>query len=64
MDRRPVEEILPDGSGAPLVRPTRSQPEVTFLPPYGDPEVSIPGEVATYVVLGGLAATVLARLAE
>ncbi len=36
----------------PLVRPTDSQFEVTYLPPYGDPEVSIPGEVGTYVAAG------------
>lgn len=43
----------------PLVRPTRSQVEVEYLPPYGDPEVHIPGEVATYL-LAGIAAVELA----
>jgi hypothetical protein len=36
----------------PLVRPTYNQFEVTFLPPYGDPEVHLPGELGTYVVAG------------
>lgn len=38
----------------PLVRATHNQFEVEYLPPYGDPEVSIPGEILTYVVVGGL----------
>lgn len=36
----------------PLVRPTYNQFEVTLLPPYGDPEVHILGEIGTYVVAG------------
>jgi hypothetical protein len=48
----------------PLVRPTRSQVEVDYLPPYGDPEVNIPGEVATYLTLGAATVTLLDRLAE
>lgn len=36
----------------PLVRPTRNQAEVTLLPPYGDPEVSLAGELGTYLVVG------------
>lgn len=64
MDGTQVGALLPDGGETPLVRATRSQREVAYLPPYGDPEVSIPGEVATYVVLGGVAATMLARLGE
>lgn len=46
---------------APPVRATRTQLEVEYLPPYGDPEVNVVGEVATYVVLGGLAVEVLER---
>lgn len=38
----------------PLVRPTYNQLEVVLLPPYGDPEVHIPGEVGTYVAAGVL----------
>jgi len=49
---------------APLVRATHSDLEVACLPPYGDPEVNIPGEVATYAIAGGLAAGVLDILAE
>lgn len=36
----------------PLVRPTYNQFEVTLLPPYGDPEVSLLGEFGTYVAAG------------
>lgn len=36
----------------PLVRPTYDQLEVTFLPPYGDPEVHLVGELGTYIVAG------------
>lgn len=64
MDGTPAETLFSDGSRPPLVRATRSQREVGYLPPYGDPEVSIPGEVATYVALGGLAATAIAHLGE
>ena len=36
----------------PLVRPTYSQFEVAFLPPFGDPEVYVLSELGTYVVAG------------
>ena len=49
---------------APLVRPSRNQVEVEYLPPYGDPEVSIPGEVATYAVAGFAAVELLEQLRE
>lgn len=49
---------------APPVRATRSQLEVDYLPPYGDPEVDLRGEVATYVLAGGLAAGAVACLAR
>lgn len=48
----------------PLVRPTHSQFEVALLPPYGDPEVSVPGEVGTYVAAGVLLNDLLERLSE
>lgn len=48
----------------PLVRATRSQVEVDLLPPYGDPEVSIPGELLTYLVVGGLVVELLEHLGE
>lgn len=51
----PREAQGPAGVG-PLVRATRSQAEVDLLPPYGDPEVSYVGELATYVALGASAA--------
>lgn len=40
----------------PLVRPSRSQAEIDLLPPYGDPEVTLTGELGTYLALGGAAA--------
>lgn len=47
---------LPGPSGVgPLVRATRSQAEVDLLPPYGDPEVSLTGELGTYLAIGGAA---------
>lgn len=48
----------------PLVRATRNQIEVDYLPPYGDPEVSIPGELATYAVVGAAAVGFLERLRD
>ncbi|WP_418280472.1 hypothetical protein [Halorubrum sp. DTA98] len=48
----------------PFVRPTYNQLEVTILPPYGDPEVHILGEVGTYFVAGVLANAVVERLVE
>lgn len=57
-DRAPLSRVRP------LVRATRNQIEVEYLPPYGDPEVSIPGEVATYVIVSGLLVGVTERLRE
>jgi hypothetical protein len=52
---RPVVEAYRRADDVrPLVRPTYNQFEVVFLPPYGDPEVHIPGEVGTYVATGVL----------
>lgn len=48
----------------PFVRPTYNQLEVTVLPPYGDPEVHIPGEVGTYIVAGVFVNAVVERLSE
>lgn len=48
----------------PLVRATRNQLEVDYLPPYGDPEVSIPGELFTYLTLGAATVALLDRLAN
>lgn len=48
----------------PLVRPTYNQFEVMYLPPYGDPEVYIPGEVGTYVAAGILASSVIELLSD
>jgi len=46
----------------PLVRPSYNQFEVACLPPFGDPEVNIPGEVGTYVVAGAVVGAVADRL--
>lgn len=48
----------------PLVRPTYSQLEVDLLPPYGDPEVHLVGEVGTYVAAGLLVNAVIERFDE
>ena len=59
---RPVVEAYHQLDDArPLVRPTYNQFEVTFLPPYGDPEVHLPGEFGTYVA-AGLFLNVIAEL--
>lgn len=58
----PVRRYLRHVGLTPLVRSTRSELEVEYLPPYGDPEVSIPGEVATYAVAGAAAVELLKRL--
>lgn len=57
-----AELILRRSGVLPLVRSTRSQFEIDYLPPYGDPEVSIPGELATYTVVSCLAIATLDRL--
>lgn len=56
------EGVLPVTGVGPLVRASRNQLEVDYLPPYGDPEVSIPGELATYAVVGGLTVAALDRV--
>lgn len=48
----------------PLVRPTRNQAEIELLPPYGDPEVNLVGELGTYVALGAAATVILRRLGD
>jgi hypothetical protein len=48
----------------PLVRPTYNQFEIKLLPPYGDPEVHILGEVGTYLGAGVLLAAVTEHLDE
>lgn len=48
----------------PLVRPTYNQFEVALLPPYGDPEVHVPGEVGTYIVAGLLVNGIAELLAD
>lgn len=64
MDATPVRRALRRSGVTPLVRATHTQLEVEFLPPYGDPEVHIPGEVATYLVVAGLAVEAVERLRE
>lgn len=59
-----VEQYLRRRGVKPLVRSTRSQVEIDYLPPYGDPEVSIPGEAATYLALGLVTVEALQRLGD
>lgn len=54
MSASPPTETLRRVGLAPLVRPTRNQAEVELLPPYGDPEVQLVGELATYLVVGAI----------
>lgn len=51
-----------DRSIRPLVRPTRSQTEIDLLPPFGDPEVYLLGEVTTYLLVCAAVNAVLERL--
>lgn len=46
----------------PMVRPTRSQAEIDLLPPYGDPEVALAGELGTYLVVGAVAMSLYRKL--
>ena len=62
MSASPSRESLRRAGLAPLVRPTRNQAEVELLPPYGDPEVTLLGELFTYLAVGALAALALRRL--
>lgn len=64
MDARPAGRLLRRAGVSPPVRAAHSQLEVDYLPPYGDPEVNIPGEVATYCAVGGLAAAFVTYLDE
>lgn len=64
MVRTTTESYLRRAGVLPLVRPTRNQAEVEYLPPYGDPEVSIPGEFGTYLLVGGGAVAVGERLVD
>lgn len=58
----PAKESLRRIGLAPLVRPTRNQAEVEFLPPYGDPEVRFVGELTTYLIVVSIAALLYRRL--
>lgn len=64
MNAELVHRRLRETGVTPLVRAARSQIEIDCLPPYGDPEVSIPGEIATYVLVSGLAVEALDRVGE
>lgn len=58
-----VAETLRRRSGlSPLVRATHSEFEVEYLPPYGDPEVDVAGEVVTYAIVGAIAAVFVDHL--
>lgn len=58
---RVVRRCLRRAGLTPLVRSSRTQAEIDYLPPYGDPEVSIPGEIATYVALGAVTVEMVER---
>lgn len=58
------KEFLRQSGLTPLIRSTRNQLEIDYLPPYGDPEVSIPGELATYFAVGAFTVKVLDFLGE
>lgn len=58
---RAVRRCLRRAGLTPLVRSSRTQAEIDYLPPYGDPEVSIPGELATYVALGAVTVELVER---
>lgn len=64
MSPKVTGELLRQTGVTPLVRATRNQLEIDYLPPYGDPEVSIPGEVATYVLVGTAMAECLDRFRD
>lgn len=64
MKSKPAERFLRRSGVLPLVRSTRNQFEIDYLPPYGDPEVSIPGELATYAAASCLAAATLELFGE
>lgn len=53
------KQLLRRTGVTPLIRSTRNQLEIDFLPPYGDPEVSIPGEFATYLAFGAVTVKLL-----
>jgi len=59
-----VRRYLRSRGVAPLVRASRNQIEIDYLPPYGDPEVNVLGEVATYVALGTATVELLDRLGD
>jgi hypothetical protein len=61
MSSRLAEALQSGRTVRPLVRPTRSQREIDLLPPYGDPEVHLLGELATYVAVGATVTTLLDR---
>lgn len=62
--RPSVERYLRRRGVAPLVRPSRNEFEVACLPPYGDPEVAILGEAATYAAVGAATVAALDRLTD
>lgn len=64
MNPTPAEELLRRTDVTPLIRATRNQVEIDYLPPYGDPEVSIPGEIATYTVASAAVIAALEHLSR
>lgn len=64
MKQTPAGRYLRRAGLTPLVRPTRNQVEVTLLPPYGDPEVNIVGEIGTYLAVGAAVIAIGKRIFE
>ena len=57
-----AEELLRRSEVTPLVRSTRNQLEIDYLPPYGDPEVNLLGEFTTYLVVSAVVVELLDRI--
>lgn len=64
LTRPSVGRYLRHSDVTPLVRASRSRFDVACLPPYGDPEVSLVGEAATYAAAGAAAVEVLDRMGD
>lgn len=64
LTRPSVGHYLRQRGVTPLVRASRTRFDVDCLPPYGDPEVALLGEAATYAAAGAAAVEVADRLGD
>jgi len=62
MRLRAAEGYLRQRGVTPLIRAARNQIEIDYLPPYGDPEVHIPSELTTYLLVTTFVVELLDRL--